>query len=537
MAGGPVIPQPKAGEPLHGLTKSQLASFLEGRVSYMRNLEVEEGLGPVFNQTSCGVCHANPVGGSGSQTVTRFGLLSKGGFDPLEQFGGSLLQAQAINDDCAEVIPDEATTTTLRVTNGVLGYGLIESIADEDIQFLADNQPAGLNGQTHMVEAFEDPKGSPLRVGRFGWKAQVATVLTFSADAALNEMGLTNRFLMTESDPNGINPPSLAKCDTVADPEDGPDKNGLDFIDRVTNFQRFLSGPPQTPRSGMTGEVIFAQIGCADCHTPSFVTSDDPMLEDVLRNRVIQPYSDFLLHDMGLLGDSIEQGAASGNQLRTPALWGIRLRDPMIHDGRFSAGTFETRVTDAIESHGPFGEGAASAAAFASLSAGEKSSLIQFLDSLGRAEFDHDGDNDVDLTDFISFAACFGGTGYTPDDPCAISDIDQDGDVDADDFASFMLVYTGPRRDCNCNGVTDIVDIINGDADDANGDGVPDSCIAFCDGDLDCTSEVGAGDLAVLLAAWGTCPDSGPCPADINGDGVVDPADLAALLSNWGPCK
>ena len=160
----------------------------------------------------------------------------------------------------------------------------------------------------HMVAALEDPMGAPLRVGRFGWKSQVATVLTFSADAALNEMGLTNRFLMDDNDPNGIDPPVLMDCDTVLDPEDTPDGQGFDFVDRVTHFQRFLAQPPQTPRSGMTGEGTFDSIGCADCHHTQFTTADDPSLEDALRDQTIQPYSDFLLHNMGTLGDGIVQG-------------------------------------------------------------------------------------------------------------------------------------------------------------------------------------------------------------------------------------
>ena len=234
-------------------------------------------------------------------------------------FGGSLFQQQAIDEDCAEVVPPQANVTTLRVTNGMLGYGLVEAILDADILAL-ESSPPGVSGRAHMVEAFEAP-GVP-RVGRFGWKAQVPTLLTFSADAALNEIGLTNRFLMTENDPNGINPPTLAECDTVADPEDGPDGNGDHFIDRVALFQRLLAQPPQTPKNGMTGETIFNTIGCADCHHPSYVTSNDMAVPEVLRGQAIRPYSDFLLHDMGLAADFIPDGAATDREIKTPPLWG-----------------------------------------------------------------------------------------------------------------------------------------------------------------------------------------------------------------------
>ncbi len=313
--------QPRAGEPIRSLNVDQLLRFEIGKISFNEDLTVEGGLGPIFNQTSCGSCHNNPVGGAGSQTVTRFGSIGKkGGFDPLALLGGSLLQAEAISDDCAEIVPPEANVTTLRVTNSALAFGLVEAISDEDLLANRDGQPEAQRGVAHMVSNFEDPTDE-LHVGRFGWKAQVASVLTFSSDASQNEMGLSNRFLPFDNAPNG-DEDLLANCDTVADPEDSPDAEGYDFIDRVTDFQRFLAPPPQTPRSGMHGEVVFNNIGCTVCHTPSFTTANDPETEDILRDVAIRPYGDFLLHDMGIAGDGIEQGDANGQQLKTPPLWG-----------------------------------------------------------------------------------------------------------------------------------------------------------------------------------------------------------------------
>ncbi len=309
--GGAVEVQPKMGDPLPGLTEDELQRFLFGQQKFNTPLLEEEGLGPIFNKESCGNCHANPLGGTGSQTVTRFGELTKGNFDPLEEFGGSLLQAAAISKDCMEELPPEHNHTALRVTNGMMGYGLVEAIVNEDILAVRDAQSPGVQGMANMVEAFEDP-GVP-RVGRFGWKAQVPTLETFSADASLNEMGLTNRHIQEENDPNGIRPPDLADCDAVPDPEDSIALgNGIDkeFIDVVTDFHRFLSAPPQTPKSGMTGEALFNQIGCNECHHTSFTTPDDQNLEEAIRNKTVKPYSDFLLHDMGESADFIEQGAA-----------------------------------------------------------------------------------------------------------------------------------------------------------------------------------------------------------------------------------
>jgi CxxC motif-containing protein (DUF1111 family) len=539
---GPLTPQPAAGAPLDDLTPGQLERFDIGKVAFERTFLDTEGLGPVFNKASCANCHNNPIGGSGSQTVNRFGLAGKGGFDDLSQFGGSLLQVSSINPECQEDFPDEANVFALRLTPSILGGGLVEAIPDGDI--LANELPGpGISGRARLVNPLEDP-GSTI-VGRFGWKGDVATLLTFSADAGLNEMGITNRLVMNENDPNGINPPDLLTCDLVPDPEDGPEggiPGAPHWIDRTRDFQRFLAAPPQTPKSGMTGEVIFNNIGCAECHTPSYTTSNDGGLEDAIRDKTIRPYTDFLIHDMGLASDFIASGDAGEREMRTPSLWGLRLRDPLWHDGRFAAGTFASRVTDAILEHDAIvSEGQASGQAFAALPQMDKDALIAFLDSLGRREFDVDGDNHVDLPDFLDFVACLG-SGYTPDDACAVHDIDQDGDVDLDDFASFELVYEGAIEDCNANLKSDIRDIVDGTSTDTNGNGTPDEC----DCPTDCSPPGGNGqvnidDLLAVINAFGAV---GPNDCDVEpvnpdgtvGNGAVNIDDVLAVINAFGPC-
>ena len=258
-------PQPKMGAPLAGLTPAELQRFDAGRVDFTHTFQVGEGLGPIFNQASCASCHNNPIGGPGSIKVFRFGFYDeKGvGWDPLESLGGSLQQLNTINIAYQESIPPSANVTAQRVTPSVLGDGLIEAIADADILANQTTPPSPtVSGVAHMVVPLETPGGAQ-RVGRFGWKAQVATMLSFSGDAALNEIGFTNRLLGTESAANGVPPGAF---DTVPDPEDGPDGQGQHFIDRITDFQRYLAAPPQTPRSGMTGETLFNSVGCAHCH-------------------------------------------------------------------------------------------------------------------------------------------------------------------------------------------------------------------------------------------------------------------------------
>ena len=288
-----VPPQPRAGEPLVGLTVSQSFRFHEGREYYEAPLTVADGLGPGFNQTSCVACHETPVGGWGATRVTRFGNLSGGTFNFLEQFGGPVLQRMAISPSCLETAPPPSIANHVRdrVTPSVLAFGLVEAIPDAAIVALEDPTDAngdGISGRAHRVHTLEDPAG-PLRIGRFGWKSQVATVRTFSADAARNEMGLTNALLPLETAPNG-DAALLASCDAVPEIEDRPDAFGATFVDRVTDFQRFLGPPPQAPKGGMAGETLFNAIGCVKCHVREFTTSSASSLEPVLRGRGIRPY-------------------------------------------------------------------------------------------------------------------------------------------------------------------------------------------------------------------------------------------------------
>jgi hypothetical protein len=399
---GNVTLQPPMGAPLVGLSGPELNRFREGRGLFDKTFTAVDGLGPVFNQNSCGSCHNTPLGGSGTITVIRFGKIDvvdgEFVFDPLAELGGSLLNKESISTECAEIIPVPPTNVAaFRVTNSTLGFGLVEAIPDLDIEFNANNPPSGVSGRTHIVPVLEQP--GTTKVGRFGWKAQLATVLSFTADASRQEMGIK-------------------------------------FIDLTTDFQRFLAPPPQTPKSGMTGEAIFDSIGCADCHISSFQANEDDELEDAIRGKQANAYSDFLLHDMGNSGDFIEQGGAGLTELRTTPLWGLRVRDPLWHDGRVGGGTFDFRIINAVGNHDAAGsEAADSANAFFSLTFEERDAVIRFLDSLGRREFDMDGDGIVDDGDALIVDDCVAiGGPFSPDDLCAIADPDQSGFVDSDDL-------------------------------------------------------------------------------------------------------
>ena len=532
LAGGVTL-QPRAGDPLRGLTKQQTARFLEGQVAYQTPWGAATGLGPVMNKSNCASCHSNPLGGWGSIATTRFGMDEKGEF--VELGGGSLLQILAVSDPCREILPLESTVVATRMTNASMAYGLIEAIPDAAIAANADDADAdgdGVSGRVHWVLPLESSPSSPLRAGRFGWKSQVATVLSFSGDATRNELGVTNALIPSESAPNG-DETLLGSCDSVADPEDIADANGRTFLHKVTDFQRYLAEPPQMPRAGMTGEGAFNAIGCNKCHIAQWTTANLPTLESAVRNKVIRPYSDFLVHDMGLLADGVQDGDATELEIRTPTLWNLRTRDPMLHDGSASGGTFADRVTAAIEAHGPFGEAAASAAAFAALPVATREHILAFLDSLGRDEYDINGDRTVGFDDLAELSSCRLQASFTPDSPCAVGDIDADGNIDSVDLDGVLLALAREgvdvSLDCDNDGTSNIAEIFLG-APDADFNGVPDNCVA-CPADLNGDGSVGGADLAALLNSWGSATN------DLTGDGVVNGADLASLLNSWGGCN
>lgn len=354
-----------------------------------------------------------------------------------------------------------------------MGYGMIEAIPDEAILALEDprdDDGDGIHGFVNWVEALEAPDVS--RVGRFGWKAQLPTIVSFSADAAHNELGLTSELLPFD---NAANAPSgSGECDTVADPE-LPELSGTDFLSRVTDFQRFMSPPPQAPRGGMRGESVFEDIGCATCHAPSFTTSSDPLLEEAIRGREIRPYSDFLLHFMPSIPDGVPAGLAGPADIRTPPLWGLRSRPKLMHDGSVIAVDFDSGVVEAIMRHGPVGEAAASAADFVALQPEDQDALVRFLRSLGRQDFDIDDDGDVDLDDLELAEACRGAA-VTPEEPCGVADLDQDGMI-SDAELEVLAAHLGVNGDdCNNDGVDDAIQIADGTSLDVDENGVPDEC-------------------------------------------------------------
>lgn len=361
------------GDPVFGLTAAQLAAFAAGREEFESVETIEGGLGPIFNGNSCAGCHTTPVvGGAGSFAVTRFGRQVNGRFDPLDSLGGSLLQQFATDPAALEFVPPQANVVSRRQTTPLFGIGLLEAISDLDILLNALRpKPDGVTGRVAFIT---DVASGNLRVGRLGWKAQHANLLAFAADAYLNEMGVTSRLFPTENAPNG-NQDLLARYLTTTGINDPADPlTGRSDIDASADFMRYL-GPPPTLRltaSALNGQRLFDQIKCTACHTPTLITGNSPV--HALAFVTVPLYSDLLLHDMGSLGDGIEQGPAKGREMKTAPLWGLRARTQFLHDGRAST------VNDAILGH--TGEATPAQSRYRQLSPGDVHDLLEFLKSI-----------------------------------------------------------------------------------------------------------------------------------------------------------
>jgi CxxC motif-containing protein (DUF1111 family) len=259
-----------------------------------------------------------------------------------------------------------------------LGDGFVEAIADDTLINISRNQPFSMRGEVILVPVLEAP--GVLRVGRFGWKNQHASLVSFSADAYLNEMGITTPLQPTENSSNGD---SVAAYDSVADPED----DGQDVV-IFARFMRATEAPPidaalaATPEA-QAGARIFDQIGCGVCHTRNIVTAPAGTVVNggaftvpaALGDKIIHPFSDFLLHDVGT-GDGIVQngGPSTRNKLRTAPLWGLRARPRLMHDGE------SLTIAEAIERHR--GQAGGVIQAYRNLSTFAKRNLLIFLQSL-----------------------------------------------------------------------------------------------------------------------------------------------------------
>jgi CxxC motif-containing protein (DUF1111 family) len=368
------------GPPFDQLNKGNVVpqrSFNDNRFIFEEFETIDDGLGPTHNAQSCRECHQNVVtGGSSQVTELRTGRRKNDRFH--EALGGSLIQSRATHPAILEGVAVEDNVLTFRLSNNTLGSGFVECIADSTLIAIRDAQPPDLRGTAVMAPVLE-ASDSP-RVGRFGWKSQHASLQSFAADAYLNEMGITSPLFPEENTSSGRD---LTRYDPVDDPED----DGIDVL-AFADFMRSTKAPPCGPITAAvrTGQSLFNDIGCATCHTPSITTAPagTPInggafqVPTALGNKVIHPYSDFLLHDIGT-GDGIPtqptpEAASTANQMRTAPLWALRTRNWLMHAGL----SFTTQ--DAIARHA--GQAAGVRKTYEGLATSQKMQIKAFLDSL-----------------------------------------------------------------------------------------------------------------------------------------------------------
>jgi CxxC motif-containing protein (DUF1111 family) len=370
QSGLPLIP----GSPLPGLTPAEFERFRLGLEDFTEVEEAAEGLGPAFNGTSCAGCHATPaIGGIASITEVRAGHLAEDGTFT-ELHGGTLFHLFSIPPHTCQVrIPPDANVIARRMPVPLFGAGLIEAIPDSTLLALEDPDDVNGDGISGRAARILDVATHQERIGRFGWKAQQATLLAFSGDAYRNEMGITNELFPDEL-ALGVDPEQLRLCSPTRGLEDVRDRRTkLRAIDNFEAFMKFLAPLERGPIGDQVraGELLFRAIGCAACHVPALTTG--PSANPLFDRREVPLFSDLLLHDVGT-GDGIPQAAALPNEIRTPALWGLRHRRPFLHDA--SAPTPDA----AIRRHG--GEAAGVIAKYLELTEAERSQLLAFLASL-----------------------------------------------------------------------------------------------------------------------------------------------------------
>lgn len=369
-----VVEGSEFGEPVGGITAKEFELFRLGLEDFLEVETADEGLGPLFNGRSCAECHSIPaVGGSGTIAEVRASVRREDGIFEAP-VGGSLFHIFSIPPHRVQnLIPEQVNVIARRKSLQLFGAGLIEAIPDEILIRLQDPDDLdenGISGRAHLVL---DKASGQLRIGRFGWKAQQATLLVFGAEAYRDEMGITNALFPVEFCPGG-DCRQVNQVDAVRDPEDRPSRNtGLRGIDNFENFMRLLGPPPRGEVNAevLRGEQVFEAVRCHICHLPSLESGPSPV--KALSFKKFFPYGDFLLHDIGT-GDGIGQGDARPEEIRTPPLWGVHFRAPFLHDGRAST------LVEAIEMHR--GEADASRVLYQELPRAAKDALSAFLKSL-----------------------------------------------------------------------------------------------------------------------------------------------------------
>ena len=414
---------------------ANFALFAAGQIDFAE-VETLPTVGPIFNNRSCGGCHFQPALGGSGGSINEVRIRNNTAGGPLHIFANdNILRLGPQNQGGVTVFPtgveatplgcqithpscqksacqkEEAARTTFSTTlpicdptsrsfragnnctaerqaTPLFGFGLIEAVVDWTFTAIANSQPLSIRGTVKTVSEL-----GATRVGRFGWKDDVATLRGFSGDAYLNEMGITSPDFPTERSTCARNVSQFGVLlDAADEPKDQTEADGRAGVDHFADFMRMLDPPPRLSQNAnaQAGHTLFHQIGCGGCHLENITTSSNPAgfipkttggipaisssLNGFLANKTFHPFSDFLLHDMGSLGDGITSGAAGPKQMRTAPLWGVRAKSRFLHDGRAET------VQDAIGLHD--GQGAAARDAFDRLNASQQQQVLDFLNTI-----------------------------------------------------------------------------------------------------------------------------------------------------------
>jgi CxxC motif-containing protein (DUF1111 family) len=388
--------------------------FNQAWVEAPATTSARDGLGPLFNARSCSSCHPKdgkaepPSSGAGPfiGVLFRLSIPSPDGYIDEPVYGGQLQDVANLGvvpeaiptvewNETAGTYPDgtpfslieptyeftelgygpmdENVVISPRIGPHVIGLGLLEAITEERLKQLADPDDEdgdGISGRIQWIQTDSGP-----RIGRFGWKGDAPDLIHQVAGAFAGDMGLTSHVIPTDDCTD-------AQTECTDQPHGGEPEVDAGVFDRVTLYTRTVAVPARRKADDpniLHGKILFRDVGCDTCHTPSHTTGPAAIPE--LEGQLIWPYTDLLLHDMGEgLADHRPLGEASGREWKTPPLWGLGLVNAVnghtryLHDGRARS------LEEAILWHG--GEAKSSRDGFMALSSDERQTLLDYLGDL-----------------------------------------------------------------------------------------------------------------------------------------------------------
>lgn len=384
LAGVKLIGDDPTDIPLKGASSAELDRFAEGDALFDAVFREPDGLGPLYVRTACASCHEGASRGPGA--VEKMAQVEADGITPLPDQGG-LTYGHTVRPYTAAgamtpILPpggDTSLKQSKRLGPPVFGRGYIEAIADDEIVRMESEQASrsdGIHGRINRVTFHskanpdttyhQHTEGEADLIGRFGFKARVATLDDFAADAYQGDMGITSPMRPEElPNPDGLTDDKLSGVDVP-----------IETVNAVADYMRLLAIPARLTPAG-PGRDLFTQVNCSACHAPSLKTRADYPIK-LLAGIDAPVYTDLLLHDMGdAMADGLTDESATSRSWKTAPLIGLRHFKSFLHDGRAAT------VEQAILAHeGPGSEANDAIARFKALSPDDRKALIAFVQSL-----------------------------------------------------------------------------------------------------------------------------------------------------------